>query len=58
MARLVEPNNEDEALVRKDLLPKVTDPRHAISVEDLGAAFAEWVTNKRMFVGADGVSFV
>ena len=48
--RPVEPRNEDKALVRKDLLPKVINPRHATNVDDLNTALSEWDTNRRQFL--------
>ena len=36
--RVVEPVNEDKALLRKDLLPLVTSPKAASSMDDLTTA--------------------
>ena len=36
--RVVEPVIEDKALIRKDLLPLVTNPKPASSMDDLSAA--------------------
>ena len=46
--------NEDKALIRKDLLPLVTKPKPASSMDDLNAALEAWETNKRLFEKADG----
>ena len=53
--RLVEPVNEDKALVRKDLLSAVVHPKSATSMENLQTALEVWDTNKRLFEQADGV---
>ena len=47
--RIAEPTNDDKALVREDLLPKVTNPRKATSLDDLPKALKDWETNKRLF---------
>ena len=52
--RVVEPVNEDKALIRKDLFPLVTNPKAASSMDDLTAALEAWETNKRLFEKADG----
>ena len=36
--RIAEPVNEDKALLRKDLLPLVTNPKAATDINDLNAA--------------------
>ena len=52
--RIAEPINEDKLLLRKELLPRVTNPRHATSIDDLPKAMEEWETNKRLFVESNG----
>ena len=52
--RMAEPINEDKPMLRQALLPLVTNPRHATSVDDVTKALEEWATNKRLFVEADG----
>ena len=39
--RIAEPINDDKALARKDLLPKVTNPRKATSLDDLPKALED-----------------
>ena len=46
--------NEDKALVRMDLLPLVTNPKPASSMDDLTLAPETWETNKRLFEKAEG----
>ena len=53
--RIAEPINDDKLLLRKELLPRVTNPRHATSFADLSKALEEWETNKRFFVESNGV---
>ena len=52
--RIAEPINEDKAMVRRHLLPLVTNPRGAASVDKIEAAIGEWDTNCRLFAEADG----
>ena len=52
--RVVEPVNENKALLRKDLLPLVTNPKAASSMEDLTTSLETRKTNKRLFEKADG----
>ena len=52
--RLAEPINEDKILVRKDLLPIVTNPRPAGSMDKIEEAIQIWDTNLRLFKAAGG----
>ena len=54
--RLAEPINEDKAMVRRDLLASVTNPRGASSIDKIESAIEEWDTNIRLFVAADGMA--
>ena len=47
--RIAEPVKKDKALVRRDLLPLVTNPRAAPSMDALTKALKDWETNKRFF---------
>ena len=53
--RIVEPLNEDKALVRKDLLPLATNPKPATSMDDLTAGLEAWDTNTCLVEKSDGV---
>ena len=53
--RIAEPINEDKILILKDLLPAVTNPRPATSLDDLSTALEAWDTNLRLFSAAGGV---
>ena len=52
--RIAEPINEDKILILKDLLPAVTNPRPATSLDDLTVALEAWDTNLRLFSAAGG----
>ena len=52
--RLAEPINEDKAMVRRDLLASVTNPKGASSIDKIEPAIEEWDTTIRLFVAADG----
>ena len=52
--RIAEPVNEDKGLLNKDLLPFVTNPNAASSMDDLTTALETWETNRRLFQKADG----
>ena len=54
LRRPAKPINEDKAIVRRDLLAAVTNPKGASSIEKIEAAIEEWDTNIRLFVAADG----
>ena len=43
--RLAEPINEDKAMVRRDLLLAVTNPKGAATMEKVETAVEEWDTN-------------
>ena len=43
--RLAEPINNDKALLRKELLPRFTNPRPASNVDDVENALREWDTS-------------
>jgi hypothetical protein len=49
-----EPINEAKALIRKDLLPQVTNPKGASSMDGVAGALEEWDTSLRLFRAADG----
>lgn len=51
---MAEPINEDKLAIRKELLPKVTNPRPATGIDDVEQALSEWDTSKRKFVEAGG----
>ena len=53
--QLAEPINEDKELLQKDLLPLVTNPRPASSMDKVEDAVLEWDTNMRHFKKAGGV---
>ncbi len=53
--RIAEPINADKILILKDLLPAVTNPRPAASLDDLTVALEAWDTNLRLFSAAGGV---
>ena len=52
--RLAEPINDDKAMVRRDLLAAVTNPKGAASMDKHESAVEEWDTNIKLFVAADG----
>lgn len=52
--RIAEPVQEDKAVLRKDHLPLVTNPKAAASMDDLTTALETSETNKRLFERADG----
>jgi hypothetical protein len=52
--RIAEPINEDKILILKDLLPAVTNPRPATSLDELSVALEAWDTNLRLFSAAGG----
>ena len=52
--RIAEPINDDKALIRKSLLAIVTNPKSAGSLERVEQALADWDTNTRLFLEADG----
>lgn len=52
--RIAEPINDDKALIRKSLLAIVTNPKPAGSLERVEQALADWDTNTRLFLEADG----
>ena len=49
-----EPINEDKELLQKDLLPLVTNPRAAPSMDMIEQAVQDWDTNIRLFRKAGG----
>ena len=51
---VAEPINEDKAVLRKQLLSIVTNPRPAGSLDKIETAISEWDTNCRLFAEADG----
>ena len=52
--RLAKPINEDKAMVRRDLLACVTNPKGATNMDNIESAVKEWETNLRRFVAANG----
>ena len=52
--RIAEPINEDKASIRKDLLPSVTNPKGASSMDGVQGALEDWDTSLRLFKAADG----
>ena len=52
--RVAEPINDDKTMIRKDLLPLITKPRSASSLDGISAAFEDWDTNIRLFKAAHG----
>ena len=53
--RIAEPINDHKALVRKDLPPKVTNPRKVTGLDDLPKALEDWEINKRLYTASGGV---
>ena len=53
--QLAEPVNEDKKLLQKDLLPLVSNPRGAQSMDKVEDAVREWDTNIRLFKKAGGI---
>ena len=53
--RIAEPINDDKALLRKDLLGLVTNPKSATTIEGIAGAIEDWDTSMRLFREADGV---
>ena len=43
-----------QAIVRRDLLASVTNPKGAASMDKVETAVEEWDTNIRLFVAASG----
>ena len=41
--------------MRKDLFPKVTNPRKATGLDDLPKALEDWQTNKQLYTESGGV---
>ena len=54
--RIAEPINEDKCTRRKELLPLVTNPRSAGSLDDFEGKLVEWETNCRLMVENGGES--
>jgi hypothetical protein len=52
--KVMEAMNENKALSRNELLPKLTNPRPATSLHDLTQAMEDWETTKRLYSEADG----
>ena len=52
--QLAEPINEDKELVLKDLLPRVTNPKSATSIDKVEDAVRDWDTDIRLFKKAGG----
>ena len=52
--RVAEPINDDKTMIRKDLLPLITKPRGASSLDGISAAIEDWDTNIRLFKAAQG----
>ena len=50
--RVADAINEEQFLILKDLLPAVTNPRPATSIDDLATALESWDTNLRLFHAA------
>ena len=54
--KITELFNEDKQLVRKDLLPLVTNPKGAATLEKVESAIDDWDTNVRLFQLAGGTA--
>ena len=52
--RVAEPINDDKTLIRKDLLPLITNPRAATTLDGITTALEDWDTNLRLFREAGG----
>ena len=52
--RLSEPINEDNILIRKDLLPLITNPKPATNIDNITVALENWDTNQRLYKAAGG----
>ena len=52
--RIYEPINEDNILIRKDLLPLITNPKAASSIDAIPLALENWDTNQRLYKAAGG----
>ena len=52
--QLAEPINEDKQLVQKELLPLITSPKPAASMDKVVDAVRDWDTNMRLFKAAGG----
>ena len=53
--QLSEPVIEDKELLQKDLLPSVTNPKGASTMEGIEQAVLDWDTNIRLFKKAGGI---
>ena len=53
--QLAEPINEDKELLQKDLLPRVTNPKAAATMDKVSDAIRDWDTDLRLFRKAGGV---
>ena len=53
--QLAEPINEDKELLQKDLLPRVTNPKAAATMDKVSDAVRDWDTDLRLFKKAGGV---
>ena len=51
---MAEPINDDKTLIRKDLLPLITNPRAATTLDGITTALEDWDTNLRLFREAGG----
>ena len=51
--RLAEPINEDIVIMRKELLPLVTNPKAATSMDKIEEAIQVWDTNIRLFTAEE-----
>ena len=54
--QLAEPINDDKQLVQKELLPLMTNPKPAATMDKVVDAVRDWDTNMRLFKAAGGAS--
>ena len=52
--RIAEPINDDKSAMRRELLPKVNNPRAAKSIDELEQCLEEWSTNCRLMLENGG----
>ena len=45
--RIAEPINDDKSAMRRELLPRVTNPKSAKSIDDLEQCLEDWMTDCR-----------